>query len=118
MGFFETLLSGFLLSIFGGLVWFAYKHPKGYSRLWYPLFFLAVVLLVVVAAYQFGREWAMQDAMSAIESADVRNAVREALNRSDINMLWAIAGYGAFMVIHYFLGLVLPRLVEADKDEK
>lgn len=107
----QAIISGLILAAVSGLTFLAYKHPKGYGRIYPILLWVSIACCVGIVTYILGYNIGLSDGQAG--------ALHQ---KTDIFILWPLIG---FLVIQGFLfGLfLLPAITktgrkdDADKDE-
>lgn len=100
----QTLITGLILTAVSGVTFLAYKHPKGYERLYVYLYWASTVIYLVVNSFIIGFRVGNHVAGTTKDDA-----------ATWIWIGWSCAAYTAIFVFTLFLRFGLPFLIEADQ---
>jgi len=124
-----TFLSGLLLAIVSGLTFVAYKHPKGYRRIFWmivPLFailfvgnVLTYVIEIAVGIRQLGKNAVKVE--TELGKVSVWASFIESLNDNLTKLTWIVAvsfGISLFLLFLYALPSILKCYQASDDDKE
>lgn len=112
----DKLIPGLVLAAIGALTWIAYKHPKGYERLYVPLSLVSVAIFSSVGAWDISGYYTF-DVLKAFIPPEKIAEAKKTINELRILEWWM--GIAYFLFITYLLLLLyLPYLLHEEKPPK
>ncbi|KAA5804881.1 hypothetical protein F1654_02465 [Alkalicaulis satelles] len=111
----EVLVSGLVLAAVSALAWIAYKHPKGYQRIYGKILLLGGTIYLGVTIYWVG----FIDGQSRLRTKVIDISPNYNIPMSELSTTiiyapgWAFLIYIAFAAYVIFLSL-LPNLLKED----
>ena len=121
--FVKTIMSGLILALVSGLVFIAYKHPKGYrfiakyylSSLLIPSFVYCVAKIAGIYFYirYFGEE-ADSATANDVEIVEISVSLIQTLNQYLTNLIW-VSGITFVYILFVAFLLILPIILSADE---
>jgi hypothetical protein len=121
----DTIISAIVMAAISGLTFIAYKHPKGYARMHYPVMITFGAVWVLYATYSIGYVYGFGDAASAFLKLNPSAYLHSPERESHSPTLWIFLlpvlfiGYLSFLrALPYILGLPSNNKKEHDPKDK
>ncbi len=120
---YANLFYPLIVAIITGLSWVAYKHPKGYKKIFYAIMPLIIMVLLMGVAANIGSlasgiSWLSGEvAKQSGANITMIKSIADGISR-DFNMLWKIIVI-ALVVIGYMIFLYfLPNILGISSNEE
>ena len=114
MGAVETVLSGLAIAAIAGVTVIAYRHPKGFEKLYVPLCLVISGTVIVFLSWNFSNHTA-QIAISSI-SIESFYELRDKIEAKAFPMWILAALIGSSLYLSFLL--YLPNILNEDDPEK
>lgn len=114
MGAVETILSGLAIAAIAGITVIAYRHPKGFEKLYVALAIVIASIVGAILSWNFSNHTA-QIAISSI-SIESYYELRDKIEAKAVPV-WVIGAFGVLYLYLMFL-YYLPTILNEDDPEK
>lgn len=110
----ENLIQGLFVAAIGGLTYVAYKHPDGYSRMYWPLMGAVILSMTGILIWELGISAGLGALLPLLQDGKAEDALR-ATNAIKILSGWHFAAYFVLIVYLMFLS-ALPHILGNNKN--
>lgn len=115
----DAIFSTIIMAAISSLAFIAYKHPKGYARMYVPLMFIAFVSLVVWWAYSIGYFTGFSDSSVGYLKLNQTAILKSPEREQSPFWVWVLpSAFMFYLIVLKLLPLILDLPSEDKKEDK